>query len=106
MEYHRETSSKTLEKVNEIITKSNLDNPDSNLDKSHQICKTYFDRIRKGNCKRIIVRFTTLPHQTLLHTAIKQKKLYRIIRKGLFNDFLMERSWQQIIKILISEIQK
>ena len=57
-----ETSTNVLEKVKGICTDSNLDIPDSNLDRAHSIGKVYFDGIQKVNCKSIIVRFTTLHH--------------------------------------------
>ena len=81
----RETSSDMIEKVKEICAESNLEIPDSNLDRAHRICKSYFDKIKKVKCKSIIVRFNTFRHRTLLYRAkkdIKQKKGYKI-RLGL-----------------------
>ena len=77
----RETSSDVLEKVKEICAESNLEIPDSNLDRAHRIGKSYFDKIKKVKCKSIIVRFNTFRHRTLLYRAkkdIKQKKGYKI----------------------------
>ena len=77
----KETSSDVLEKVKEICAESNLEIPDSNLDRAHRIGKSYFDKIKKVNCKSIIVRFNTFRHRTLLYRAkkdIKQKKGYKI----------------------------
>ena len=77
----KETSSDVLEKVKEICAESNLEIPDSNLDRAHRIGKSYFDKIKKVKCKSIIVRFNTFRHRTLLYRAkkdIKQKKGYKI----------------------------
>ena len=43
----KETSSDVLEKVKEICAESNLEIPDSNLDRAHRIGKSYFDKIKK-----------------------------------------------------------
>ena len=67
--------------MKEICAESNLEIPDSNLDRAHRIGKPYFDKIRKVNYKSIIVRFNTFRHRTLLYRAkkdIKQKKGYKI----------------------------
>ena len=77
----RETASNALEKVKEICAKSNLEIPDSNLDRVHRISKPYFDKIKKVKCKSIIVCFNTFYHQELLHRTkkdIKQKKGYNV----------------------------
>ena len=77
----KETSSDVLEKVKEICAEPNLEVPDSNLGRAHRIGKSYFDKIKKVNCKSIIVRFNTFRHRTLLYRAkkdIKQKKWYKI----------------------------
>ena len=70
-----------LEKVKEICAESNLEIPDSNLDRDHRIGKSYFDRIKNVKCKSIVICFNTFCHQTLLYKAkkgIKQKKEYKI----------------------------
>ena len=70
----KETSGDVLEKVK---AESNLEIPNSNLDRAHRIGNSYFDKIKKVNCKSIIVRFNTFRHRTLLYRAkkdIKQKK--------------------------------
>ena len=67
--------------MKEICAESNLEIPDSNLDRTHRIGKPYFDKIKKVKCKSIIVRFNTFHHRTLLYRAkkdIKQKKGYKI----------------------------
>ena len=72
-----EISSDVLENVKEIYAESNLEIPDSNLDRAHRIGKSYFDKIKKVKCKSIIVRFNTFRHRTLLYRTkkdIKQKK--------------------------------
>ena len=77
----RETPTDVLEEVTEICAESNLKIPDSNLDRAHQIGKSYFDKIKKVKCKSIIVCFNTFHHRTLLYRAkknIKQKKGYKI----------------------------
>ena len=77
----RETSSDVLEKVKEICAESNLEIPDSNLDRAHRIGKSYFDKIKKVKRKSIIVRFNIFRHRALLHRAkkdIKLKKGYKI----------------------------
>ena len=51
----RETSSDVLEKVKGICAESNLGVPDSNLDRAYRIGRSYFDKIKKVNCKSIIV---------------------------------------------------
>ena len=87
----RETSSDVLEKVKEICAESNLEIPDSNLDRAHRIGKSYFDKIKKVKCKSIIVRFNTFRHRTLLYRAkkdIKQKKGYKI-RLGLTKRYYL-----------------
>ena len=66
-----ETSSYVLEKVEEICAESNLEIPDSNLDRAHQIGKPYFDKIMKVKCKNIIVCFNTFCHRTLLYRVKK-----------------------------------
>ena len=71
----RETSSGVLEKVKEICAESNLEIPDSNLDRAHRIGKPYFDKIKKVKCKSIIVRFNSFRHRTLLYGAKKDIKL-------------------------------
>ena len=58
----KETSSDVLEKVKEICVESNLEIPDSNLDRAHRIGKSYFDKIKKVKCKSIVVRFNTFRH--------------------------------------------
>ena len=76
----KETSSDVLEKVTETCAESNFKIPDSNLDRAHQIGKSYFDKIKKVKCKSIIVCFNTFHHRTLLYRAkkdIKQKKGYK-----------------------------
>ena len=70
-----------LEKVKEICAESNLEIPDSNLDRAHRIGKPYFDKIKKVKWKSIIVRFNTFRHRTLVYMAkkdIKQKKSHKI----------------------------
>ena len=77
----KETSSDVLEKVTEICAESNFKIPDSNLDRDHQIGKSYFDKIKKVKCKSIIVCFNTFHHRTLLYRAkkdMKRKKGYKI----------------------------
>ena len=77
----KETSSDILKKVKGICAESNLEIPDSNLDRAHRIGKPYFGNIKKVNCKSIIVRFNTFRHRSLLYRAkkdIKQKKGYKI----------------------------
>ena len=77
----KETSSDVLEKVKEICVESNLEIPDSNLDRAHRIGKSYFDKIKKVKCESIIVRFNTFRHRTLLYRAkkdIKQMAWYKI----------------------------
>ena len=93
----RETASNALEKVKEICAKSNLEIPDSNLDRVHRISKPYFDKIKKVKCKSIIVCFNTFYHQELLHRTIKgykteervqcQIRFNKIIKIALFNTF-------------------
>ena len=77
----RQTSSDVLEKVKKICAESNLEIPDSNLDRAHRIGKSYFDKIKKVKRKSIIVRFNIFRHRALLHRAkkdIKLKKGYKI----------------------------
>ena len=77
----RETSNDVLEKVKEICAESNLETPDSNLDRAHRIGKSSFHEIKKVKYKTIIFRFNTFRHRTLLYRAkkdIKQKKRYKI----------------------------
>ena len=63
----RETSNDVLEKVKEICAESNLEIPNSNLDRVHRIDKSYFHEIKKVKCKTIIVRFNTFRHCTLVY---------------------------------------
>ena len=70
----KETSSDVLEKVKEICAESNLEIPDSNLERAHRIGKSYLDKIKKVNCKSIIVRFNTFRHRSLLYRAKKDIK--------------------------------
>ena len=107
----RETSSDMLEKVKEICAKSNLDIPDSNVDKAHRIGKPYFDKIKKVKWKSIIVRFNTNRHRTLFYRVkkdIKQKKGYKIRLNLTKRRYLMlskQISWHLIIKMLTSSMQ-
>ena len=90
----KETSSDVLKKVKEICAESNLEIPDSNLDRGHRIGKSYFDKIKKVNCKSIIVRFNTFRHRSI---ALQGKKGYkteerlqnqiRFDQKAIFNAF-------------------
>ena len=50
---YRETSSDVLEQVKKICVESNLEIPDSNLNRTHRIGKPYFDKIKKVKCKSI-----------------------------------------------------
>ena len=68
---NRETSSGALEEVKEICAESNLEIPDLNLDRAHQIGKPYFDKIKKVKCKSIMARFNIFRHQILLYRAKK-----------------------------------
>ena len=63
-----------LKKVKEICAASNLEISDSNLDRACRIGKPYFDKLKKANCKSIIVYFNTFPPRTLLCRAKKDRK--------------------------------
>ena len=83
-----------LEKVKEICAESNLEIPDSNLDRAHRIGKPYFGKIKKVKCKSTIVRFNTFHHRTLLCKGKKGYKTEERVQnqisfdqKSLFNTF-------------------
>ena len=64
-----------LEKLKEVYAESNLETPDSNLDRSHRIDKPYFDKIKKIKYKSIIGRFNTFHYRALLYRINKDMKL-------------------------------
>lgn len=64
-----------LEKLKEVYAESNLETPDSNLDRSHRIDKPYFDKIKKIKYKSIIGRFNTFRYRALLYRINKDMKL-------------------------------
>ena len=63
-----EKSDDVLTKVRELISESNVDIPDSTIDRAHRIGE------RRGNKQAVIVRFTTHRHRTRFYRARKNIK--------------------------------
>ena len=61
-----EKSEEVLEKVINIVKESEAEIPESVFDRAHRIGPTYTDSDTGKKMQRIIVRFSTFRHRTLL----------------------------------------